>query len=156
MSGYLNYSGNHSLSSQTTTFFFAVHDAQVVAGNWAIPVNIHDPPPWMSEGSDFPPGKWNLTTHPQETLVCRKYPWKQSENVYLPPRKWGEQEKTLWTFNFPLDYLPHGNIFSSNTPWKFLQALSCPLEMLKYPPSPRKRFTLPPEISFIHGGIISE
>ena len=95
-------------------------------------------PPWMSEGSDFPPGKWNLTTHPQETLVCRKYPWKQSENVYLPPRKWGEQEKTLWKINFSLNYPPPGNIFSSNTPCKFLQALSCPLEMLKYPPSPRK------------------
>ena len=93
-------------------------------------------PPWMSEGSDFPPGKWNLTTHPQETLVCRKYPWKQSENVCLPPRKWGEQEKTLWKTNFSLDYPPPRNIFSSNTPWKFLQALTYPLEMLKYPPSP--------------------
>ena len=90
----------------------------------------------MSAGSDFPPGNWNLTTHPQETLVCRKYPSKQSKN--LPPRKWGEQEKTLWKINFSLDYPPPGNIFSSNTPWKFLQALSCPLEMLKYPPSPRK------------------
>ena len=95
-------------------------------------------PPWMSEGSDFPPGKWNLTTHPQETLVCRKYPWKQSENVCLLPRKWGEQEKTLWKTKVSLDYSPPGNIFSTNTPWKFLQALSCPLEMLKYPPSPQK------------------
>ena len=48
--------------------------------------------------------------HPQETLVCRKYPWKQSENVYYP-QEMGRARKNPLKNQF---------FFGLPTPWKYL------------------------------------
>ena len=113
----------------------------------------------MSEGSDFPPGKWNLTTHPQETLVCRKYLWKQSENVYYPQENGESKKKPSGISIFLWITHPWKHLFIKYSLEIFTSSLlpSGNAEISTLPPEnfTYKVFTLPPEISFIHGGIIS-